>query len=91
MSAFPFRCPVKRPDAWNALPVLLATAVVFNSAACASLAATTPKAPVRPPAVAGQFYPREPAQLEAAVRAFLADAVPQRGERPIAVVLPHAG
>jgi hypothetical protein len=45
----------------------------------------------REPAVAGQFYPAEPARLEAAVRGFLLDALPPRGEPPIALVLPHAG
>jgi len=82
---------VKRRRPWNMLLVLLAATIVFNSVTCSSPAATTPKATVRPPAVAGQFYPREPAKLEAAVKAFLADAVPARGERPIALVLPHAG
>jgi hypothetical protein len=49
-------------------------------------------APVpREPAVAGQFYPADPARLEAAVRGLLADALPPRGEPPIALVLPHAG
>jgi len=91
MSASPFYSLVKRPGPWIALPVLLATAVVFSSATCSSPAATTPKAAVRPPAVAGTFYPQEPAKLEAAVKAFLADAAPARGERPIALVLPHAG
>jgi len=82
---------VKRPGHWNMLLVLLASGVVFNSATCSSPAATTPKAAVRPPAVAGRFYPQEPVKLEAAVKAFLADAVPSRGERPLALVLPHAG
>jgi AmmeMemoRadiSam system protein B/AmmeMemoRadiSam system protein A len=91
MSASPFCGPARRPGAWVALPVLLATAVGFGSANCSSPAATTPQAAVRPPAVAGTFYPREPAKLEAAVKAFLADAVPARGERPVALVLPHAG
>ncbi len=91
MSSSPACRSVKRPGAWNRLPVLLASAAVFSSATCSSPAATTPQAAVRPPAVAGQFYPREPARLEAAVNAFLADAVPARGERPVALVLPHAG
>ena len=91
MSSSPFRRLLKRPGAGIALPVLLAATVVFGGATCSSPAATTPKAGVRPPAVAGQFYPQEPARLEAAVKAFLADAVPARGERPIALVLPHAG
>ncbi len=46
---------------------------------------------VRAPAVAGQFYPGEATLLEAAVRAFLQDAVPQRSEPPVALVVPHAG
>ena len=91
MSSPPFRRLVKHPGACVVLPVLLAATVVFSSATCSSPAATTPKAAVRPPAVAGQFYPQEPAKLEAAVKAFLADAVPARGERPVALVLPHAG
>jgi len=47
--------------------------------------------PVRPPAVAGQFYPEDPAKLSAGIRAFLDEAVPPSGQRPIALILPHAG
>ncbi len=46
---------------------------------------------VRDPAVAGRFYPGEAPKLEAAIRGFLADAVPPRGQRPVALVAPHAG
>lgn len=46
---------------------------------------------IRPPAVAGRFYPGDPAKLRAAVQRFLADAVPAATERPIAIVTPHAG
>ena len=46
---------------------------------------------VREPAVAGQFYPANAAHLTAALTAFLHDAVPPRTERPIAVLVPHAG
>lgn len=46
---------------------------------------------VRFPAVAGKFYVEEAEVLEAAVRGFLEDALPARGERPIALVSPHAG
>ena len=46
---------------------------------------------IRPPAVAGRFYPGDPGKLRAAVQRFLADAVPQATERPIAIVSPHAG
>jgi MEMO1 family protein len=46
---------------------------------------------VRQPAVAGAFYPSDAKRLEAAVKGFLADAIPPKGERPIAIVAPHAG
>jgi hypothetical protein len=45
----------------------------------------------RPAAVAGSFYPADPSQLEAAVRAYLADARPPAPERPLALLVPHAG
>jgi AmmeMemoRadiSam system protein B/AmmeMemoRadiSam system protein A len=91
MTRASFRRLAQRPGAWIAPPVLLASVVAFGSATCSSPAVTTPQPTVRPPAVAGPFYPREPAKLEAAVRAFLADAVAARGERPVALILPHAG
>jgi AmmeMemoRadiSam system protein B len=46
---------------------------------------------VRPPAVAGTFYPAEPRRLESAVRDLLTHALPPRGVRPIALIVPHAG
>lgn len=46
---------------------------------------------IRPTAVAGSFYPREPATLLADVDAFLAAAEPARPEVPKAIVVPHAG
>lgn len=46
---------------------------------------------VRPPAVAGQFYPESQSMLRAAVEEFLADALPVRVSNPLAIVVPHAG
>jgi AmmeMemoRadiSam system protein B/AmmeMemoRadiSam system protein A len=46
---------------------------------------------VRPPAVAGQFYPKAEAVLRGAVEAFLADALPALTKHPLAIVVPHAG
>jgi hypothetical protein len=46
---------------------------------------------VRGPAVAGRFYPADPVQLRGAVTAFLEEAVPATGPRPLALVAPHAG
>ena len=49
---------------------------------------------VRPPAVAGMFYPADPTELAAVVDADLAAARRDRGERqpaPKALIAPHAG
>ncbi len=45
---------------------------------------------VRPPAVAGLFYPAEARELARAVEGYLAAAAPE-GAPPAAVVVPHAG
>ncbi len=51
----------------------------------------TPIAPgVRPPAVAGSFYPAQPDALEQTVRMYLA-RTSRVGVRPIALIAPHAG
>ncbi len=47
--------------------------------------------PVRPPAVAGSFYPASPRALRSLVDALLASVVKAPGPRPKAVVVPHAG
>jgi hypothetical protein len=46
---------------------------------------------VRPPAVAGAFYPADPARLRREVEALLAAASPAPGAAPAAVIVPHAG
>ena len=47
---------------------------------------------IRPPAVAGSFYPDHPVALRAAVKDFLAEAGPWPAEcPPKAVIAPHAG
>ena len=52
---------------------------------------------VRPPAVAGRFYPKDPTELRAVVATLLADArrdlgpTVQPSNRPTAVIVPHAG
>lgn len=46
---------------------------------------------VRPPAVAGRFYPSDPAELEALVLRFLAEAGTVPAPPPAALVAPHAG
>ena len=46
---------------------------------------------VRPTAVAGRFYPGDPAELRALISALLAQAPPATGPGPKAVIAPHAG
>lgn len=47
--------------------------------------------PVRPAAVAGQFYPEDSAQLRLAVQRYMENAVEPVVEKPTAVIVPHAG
>lgn len=44
---------------------------------------------IRTPAVAGMFYPKDPAELHAMVAGYLSDAKP--GPAPKALIAPHAG
>jgi MEMO1 family protein len=46
---------------------------------------------VRPPAVAGSFYPSDPVQLRKQVMDLLADAEDSPNSRPKALIAPHAG
>lgn len=48
-------------------------------------------ASVRPPAVAGMFYPGNPAELKAMVEGFLREAGNGGGPAPKAIIAPHAG
>ena len=45
---------------------------------------------IRPPAIAGTFYPADPAGLRAAVEKFV-QATPSEGPAPKAIIAPHAG
>lgn len=46
---------------------------------------------IRPPAVAGSFYPAEPALLAATVDHLLSEAGPPAGLPPKVLIVPHAG
>ncbi len=46
---------------------------------------------VRPPAVAGKFYPESAAVLKLAIDQFMKDAQPALVKEPLAIVVPHAG
>jgi MEMO1 family protein len=72
------------------IPVL---ALLFTGLAVLLPVTAVPQAApgVREPAVAGQFYPAAGPRLSAAIDAFLREAVPPRPERPLAILVPHAG
>jgi len=46
---------------------------------------------IRPPAVAGMFYPRDPSELRRMTGEYLRDARPEAGSTPKAIIAPHAG
>ena len=46
---------------------------------------------IRPPAVAGQFYPADATALKRAIDGYFRDALPPRAAQPVAIVAPHAG
>ena len=46
---------------------------------------------IRAPAFAGKFYPETAAVLKPAVEKFMADALPAKDGKPVAIVVPHAG
>jgi AmmeMemoRadiSam system protein B/AmmeMemoRadiSam system protein A len=58
---------------------------------CGAAGLGGPLAQDRQPVAADSFYPGSSSMLKAAVQAMLGDAVPPRPERPIAIVVPHAG
>ncbi len=70
-------------------PILLA--LVVTLLCCGATGTGRPVGQDRNPIGAGSFYPSSSAQLKAAVQAMLGDAVPTRPDRPIALVVPHAG
>src|SRR5207253_1906506 len=46
---------------------------------------------IRPAAVAGSFYPADPARLDAEVARLVAQVSPSGGAAPKALIAPHAG
>lgn len=46
---------------------------------------------VRPPAVAGSFYPEDPTELRGMIEGYLRDVKPVNTPAPKAVIAPHAG
>lgn len=64
----------------------------FNPEGCAPKdLLLKPMIRVRPPALAGAFYPRQASELSRQLRQFLDDAEPKRGAAVKALIAPHAG
>jgi MEMO1 family protein len=81
-------------DLWAAAGGRVAAAVfcAFLLLACrGAVGAQGQTGSVREPAVAGQFYPADARALGAILDAVVRDAVPAGRERPVALVVPHAG
>jgi AmmeMemoRadiSam system protein B len=76
------------------MPIRLPLILSLISLCCSPSDSGEPVAsgPVRPPAVAGQFYPGTKDQLQQAVNEYLAPVPPAKPLGPIlAVIAPHAG
>lgn len=71
--------------------ILIASIGVAAGCWFAQPAARSGEAPVRPPAVAGQFYPADAAALQRAVDTLVSHARPPLAGDVVAVVAPHAG
>lgn len=85
------RSPAPAPATALRRPALLLALAAFPVAAAPACAVDAATSEVRAPAVAGQFYPADPAQLAGEVRSLLAGARTAAGARPVALVVPHAG
>jgi len=75
--------------AWHPVAVWAAAAGV-TATALGAVVLHGGQTAVRPPAIAGAFYPAAPEALRAAVAGYLTDAVPVRPAAPRVLVVPHA-
>ena len=69
----------------------LAHAIAALVILASSAGSGTKPSDARPPAVAGQFYPADPQKLKLAIQQYLQDSVEIPMEKPLALIVPHAG
>jgi len=69
--------------------VLIVT--IISSVLSVQAASINPEEKVRPPAVAGAFYPADPAELARMIDEFLSQANPPPVKNFVALISPHAG
>jgi AmmeMemoRadiSam system protein B/AmmeMemoRadiSam system protein A len=82
----PFSDAMKKFTAF-ATSVIAAISLFVASGPCVN----SDSSDIRPPAVAGQFYPGDPGMLKLAIQQFLKDSFEITSEKPIAIIAPHAG
>jgi hypothetical protein len=71
----------------RSLALAIAALVILASSAGSG----TKPSDTRPPSVAGQFYPADPLKLKLAIQQYLQDSVAIPMEKPLALIVPHAG
>lgn len=64
---------------------------IFSQSLAASGQAGQGTGQIRPPVVAGKFYPESASILKLALETFMHDALPALTKEPLAIVVPHAG
>jgi len=69
----------------------IALLVIILCFAAACQANKSSDSDIREPAVAGKFYPESTLRLRSAVEKFLQEAMPARVQKPVVMVVPHAG
>ena len=65
--------------------------VVFSQGLAEPGQVTRGAGQIRPPSVAGKFYPESASILKLAIETFMHDAMPPQAKEPLAIVVPHAG
>lgn len=65
--------------------------VVFSLGLAVACQAGKNGGEIRPPVVAGKFYPESAAVLKSAIEKFMKSAAPAQTQAPLAIVVPHAG
>ena len=78
---------LRRNSRFSCRVVIICIASLAISGACGNSISVE----VRPAAVSGKFYPADPQKLKLAVQQFLKDSVEIPTEKPVALVVPHAG
>ncbi len=75
----------------RSLALAIAALAILASYAGSVICGNPKPSDTRPPAVAGQFYPADPQKLKLAIQQYLQDSVEIPMEKPLALIVPHAG